>query len=66
MYVLVVQLENTHEQLSYYALDLGFTASTLTNPIWLVKTRLQLDRSAGIKSLSIRQCVTSIHKELVS
>jgi len=42
----------------------GFTASTLTNPIWLIKTRLQLDRSSGTKSLNIRSCITSIYSDL--
>lgn len=42
----------------------GFTASTLTNPIWLIKTRLQLDRSSGSSSLSIRKCITRIHSDL--
>ena len=45
---------------------LGFTASTLTNPIWLIKTRLQLDRAAGTQSLSIRKCIVNIHNNLVS
>ena len=45
---------------------LGFTASTLTNPIWLIKTRLQLDRSSGTKSLNIRSCITQIYSDLVS
>lgn len=42
----------------------GFTASTLTNPIWLIKTRLQLDRSSGTKSLNIRSCITNIYSDL--
>lgn len=42
----------------------GFCASSATNPIWLVKTRLQLDRSCGSQSLSIRKCIGQIHKEL--
>lgn len=41
----------------------GFTASTLTNPIWLVKTRLQLDRSSGKKTLSIQKCIQQIYSE---
>ena len=47
-------------------ISLGFTASTLTNPIWLIKTRLQLDRSSGTKSLNIRSCVANIYNDLVS
>lgn len=42
----------------------GFTASTLTNPIWLIKTRLQLDRSSGTKSLNIRSCIANIYNDL--
>merc|ERR1712156_1299115 len=40
------------------------TASTLTNPIWLIKTRLQLDRSSGTKSLNIRSCIANIYNDL--
>jgi len=42
----------------------GFTASTATNPIWLIKTRLQLDRAHGADTLSIRSCISRIHKDL--
>lgn len=42
----------------------GFCASTLTNPIWLIKTRLQLDRASGQKILSIRSCIANIHQDL--
>jgi len=42
----------------------GFTASTLTNPIWLIKTRLQLDRAHGANTLSIRNCISRIYKDL--
>jgi len=44
----------------------GITGNTLTNPIWLVKTRMQLiaDSSAGQKVYtSYRQCISSIAKE---
>ncbi|XP_023932010.1 mitochondrial carrier protein Rim2-like, partial [Lingula anatina] len=37
----------------------GFTACTLTNPIWLVKTRLQLDQKKN-GSLTMRQCILKI------
>jgi len=42
----------------------GFTASTATNPIWLIKTRLQLDRAPGTQSLNIRKCIQKIHQDL--
>jgi len=42
----------------------GFTASTITNPIWLIKTRLQLDRASGTESLSIRKCIKRIYQDL--
>lgn len=38
----------------------GFVAATVTNPIWLVKTRLQLDHQRG-EGLSVRNCVTNIY-----
>ena len=44
----------------------GFSASTCTNPIWLVKTRLQLDRATGSSELTVRQCVRNIFKSHVS
>ena len=44
----------------------GFTASSLTNPIWLVKTRLQLDKASGENTLSVRKCIRNIVKEYVS
>ncbi len=40
----------------------GFVSSTLTNPIWFVKTRMQLDRSS---KLSAWRCVSSIYHEKV-
>ncbi len=40
----------------------GFSASTCTNPIWLVKTRLQLDRATGSRELTVKQCVQSIFR----
>jgi len=45
------------------AMSAGFSASTLTNPIWLIKTRLQLDRASGKRTLSIRKCVKQIYNE---
>ena len=44
----------------------GFTASSLTNPIWLVKTRLQLDKASGENTLSVRKCFRNIVREYVS
>lgn len=41
----------------------GFTASSLTNPIWLVKTRLQLDKASGENTLSVRKCIRNIVRE---
>lgn len=40
----------------------GFVAATITNPIWFVKTRLQLDHQRG-EGLSVRQCVTNIYNQ---
>lgn len=36
----------------------GFVTSTAINPVWLVKTRLQLHHGP----LSIRQCIRKIYK----
>ena len=44
----------------------GFSSSTVTNPLWLVKTRLQLDRASGNKTLTVRKCVSNIYSKLVS
>uniref|UniRef100_A0A8D0G5M1 Solute carrier family 25 member 36 n=1 Tax=Sphenodon punctatus TaxID=8508 RepID=A0A8D0G5M1_SPHPU len=41
----------------------GFTAITTTNPIWLVKTRLQLDaRNRGEKRMSAFECVRKVYQ----
>ncbi|NXK86998.1 S2536 protein, partial [Formicarius rufipectus] len=41
----------------------GFTAITTTNPIWLVKTRLQLDaRNRGEKRMSAFECVRKVYR----
>lgn len=40
----------------------GFAAATTTNPIWFVKTRLQLDNQRG-EGLSVRQCVSNIYNQ---
>ncbi|KAM4895109.1 solute carrier family 25 member 36 isoform 2-T2 [Sylvia borin] len=40
-----------------------FTAITTTNPIWLVKTRLQLDaRNRGEKRMSAFECVRKVYR----
>ncbi|XP_068173871.1 solute carrier family 25 member 36-A-like isoform X1 [Antennarius striatus] len=41
----------------------GFTATTATNPIWLVKTRLQLDtRKRGEQRMSALECVRRVYQ----
>ncbi|XP_076828263.1 solute carrier family 25 member 36-A [Brachyhypopomus gauderio] len=41
----------------------GFTAITATNPIWLIKTRLQLDaRNRGEKRMSALECVRRVYR----
>ena len=49
----------------YLIFLLGFCASTATNPIWMIKTRLQLDRARD-KTLNIKNCFQNIYKEHVS
>lgn len=44
------------------AITAGVTACTLTNPIWLVKTRLQLDQKKD-NSMTCRQCVKNIYEK---
>lgn len=39
----------------------GFAASTATNPIWFVKTRLQLDHNSKTK-MTVRECIRRIYK----
>ncbi|CAH1776154.1 unnamed protein product [Owenia fusiformis] len=39
----------------------GFSACTCTNPIWLIKTRLQLDQSHN-SFMTIRQCISDVYK----
>ncbi|XP_064642274.1 solute carrier family 25 member 36-A-like isoform X2 [Lineus longissimus] len=40
----------------------GFSACTTTNPIWFIKTRLQLDQKAK-GSLSVSECIKDIYQE---
>ncbi|XDV27800.1 hypothetical protein PO909_031282, partial [Leuciscus waleckii] len=41
----------------------GFTAITVTNPIWLIKTRLQLDaRNRGERRMSAFECVRRVYR----
>uniref|UniRef100_A0AAQ4RQH2 Solute carrier family 25 member 36a n=1 Tax=Gasterosteus aculeatus aculeatus TaxID=481459 RepID=A0AAQ4RQH2_GASAC len=41
----------------------GFTAITATNPIWLIKTRLQLDaRNRGEQQMSAFECVRRVYR----
>lgn len=39
----------------------GFAASTATNPIWFIKTRLQLDYNSEAK-MTVTQCVKKIYQ----
>ncbi|CAK7312299.1 Solute carrier family 25 member 36 [Vulpes lagopus] len=41
----------------------GFTAITATNPIWLIKTRLQLDaRNRGEKRMGAFECIRKVYQ----
>ncbi|XP_053565953.1 solute carrier family 25 member 36 [Bombina bombina] len=41
----------------------GFTAITATNPIWLIKTRLQLDaRNRGERRMSAFDCIRKVYR----
>uniref|UniRef100_A0A8C5GWR6 Solute carrier family 25 member 36a n=1 Tax=Gouania willdenowi TaxID=441366 RepID=A0A8C5GWR6_GOUWI len=41
----------------------GFTAITVTNPIWLIKTRMQLDaRNRGEQRMSALECVRRVYQ----
>lgn len=43
----------------------GFVSSTLTNPIWFVKTRLQLDYAKDNR-MTAMQCIRNIYSTSVS
>lgn len=45
------------------AMSAGFSASTTTNPIWLIKTRLQLDRATNKNRLTVKRTMIDIYKE---
>jgi Mitochondrial carrier protein len=40
----------------------GFVSSTATNPIWFVKTRLQLDHDSNSK-MNVRECIKRIYQQ---
>jgi hypothetical protein len=40
----------------------GFVSSTATNPIWFVKTRLQLDHDSNSK-MNVRECIKRIYHQ---
>uniref|UniRef100_A0AAV2J4Z8 Solute carrier family 25 member 36 n=2 Tax=Knipowitschia caucasica TaxID=637954 RepID=A0AAV2J4Z8_KNICA len=43
--------------------NIGFTAITATNPIWLIKTRLQLDaRNRGERQMNAFECVRRVYR----
>lgn len=44
------------------AMGAGFVSSTSTNPIWFVKTRLQLDFNSDHK-MTVRDCIRGIYRE---
>jgi len=45
------------------AMSAGFSTSTTTNPIWLIKTRLQLDRATSNNRLTVKRTIIDIYKE---
>ncbi|XP_067624869.1 mitochondrial carrier protein Rim2 isoform X2 [Eurosta solidaginis] len=44
------------------AASAGFVSSSLTNPIWFVKTRLQLDYNSKVQ-MTVRQCVNRVYSQ---
>lgn len=44
------------------AASAGFVASTLTNPIWFVKTRMQLDYNSQVQ-MTVRQCIEKVYSK---
>jgi hypothetical protein len=39
---------------------LGMVSASFANPIWLIKTRLQLDRHRGAERLTITKCIKNV------
>ncbi|ALC38176.1 CG18317 [Drosophila busckii] len=44
------------------AASAGFVASTATNPIWFVKTRMQLDYNSKVQ-MTVRQCIERVYAQ---
>ncbi|XP_059220814.1 mitochondrial carrier protein Rim2 isoform X1 [Stomoxys calcitrans] len=44
------------------AASAGFVSSSITNPIWFVKTRLQLDYNSKVK-MTVRQCIQRVYAQ---
>ncbi|XP_011205621.1 mitochondrial carrier protein Rim2 isoform X1 [Bactrocera neohumeralis] len=44
------------------AASAGFVSSTLTNPIWFVKTRLQLDYNSKVQ-MTVRECINRVYAQ---
>uniref|UniRef100_A0A915IER6 Mitochondrial carrier protein n=1 Tax=Romanomermis culicivorax TaxID=13658 RepID=A0A915IER6_ROMCU len=44
-------------------LQYSFWSATMTNPVWLIRTRLQLDRSTGDKKLTVPKCIQTVFRE---
>lgn len=42
----------------------GFFCSTVTNPLWVVRTRLQLDQKGSNAKMSIAECARRINNEM--
>lgn len=45
------------------AMCAGFTSCTLTNPIWFIKTRLQLDQQQFGKRLRLSDCIYRVYSQ---
>ncbi|XP_023295153.1 mitochondrial carrier protein Rim2 isoform X1 [Lucilia cuprina] len=44
------------------AASAGFVSSSITNPIWFVKTRLQLDYNSKVQ-MTVRQCIERVYTQ---
>lgn len=40
----------------------GFVSSSITNPIWFVKTRLQLDYNSKVQ-MTVKQCIERVYSQ---